>query len=309
MNKGIIYLVQPVELVGTQRYKPGFSNSPNLKGLNRYKKGVRYLRIAEVDEAKKLKTKILNEFKKRFKLIAGNEYFEGDEIAIIDVFDEEVRKHRNECNRNSNDIEKELEPLNEFNLDLILDGTIKNQQHHIPEKFENNIDVQSAGWVCSDCDKKFATKQSLQYHIKTGVCKKNHYFECDFCGKVLSSASSLSIHRSTSCKVMKRIKDRELFVDKMCNKELFTQEFENNGQYNPKLDKIYDMLVKIKEENAELKDQTMQIKRDNENLRSEFSKKYNTINNQSQNINNSEINNGTVNNTINNIYLSGYMNL
>lgn len=309
MNKGIIYLVQPAELVGTQRYKPGFSNSPTLKRFRGYKNGTRYLCIAEAVEAKKLETKILNEFRKKFKLIAGNEYFEGDEIAMIDVFDREVCKHRNEYGRNLNDIEKELETLNEIILDLNLDDTIKNQQYHIPEKFENKVDVKSTGWVCADCDKEFTTKQSLQYHTKKGVCKKKHDFECEFCGKVLSSAPSLSRHRSKSCKERKRINDRELFADEMRNEELYVQEFENNDQYNPKLDKIYDMLVKMKDEHSELKDQTMQIKRDNENLRSEFSKKYNTINNQSQNINNSEINNGTVNNTINNIYLSGYMNL
>ena len=166
-------------------------------------------------------------------------------------------------------------------------------------------------FICTECDKEFTTKQSLQYHIKKGVCKKNHDFECDFCGKILSSAPSLSRHRSKSCKERKRIKDRELFADEMRNKELFIQEFGNNGQYNPKLDKIYDMLVKMKEENAELKDQTMQIKRDNENLRSEFSKKDMITNKQSQNINfsnvnNGNVNNGTVNNTVNNIYLSGY---
>ncbi len=39
MNKGIIYLIQPCELVGTSRYKIGCSRNPNLdRCKNGYKK-------------------------------------------------------------------------------------------------------------------------------------------------------------------------------------------------------------------------------------------------------------------------------
>ena len=48
INKGIIYLIQPAELVGTNRYKIGMSNSPDLERCRHgYKKGSRYLAIME----------------------------------------------------------------------------------------------------------------------------------------------------------------------------------------------------------------------------------------------------------------------
>mgnify|MGYP006090550431 CR=1 FL=1 len=42
--EGIIYLIQPAELVGTNRYKIGCSKKPNLDRVKKgYKKGTRYL--------------------------------------------------------------------------------------------------------------------------------------------------------------------------------------------------------------------------------------------------------------------------
>ena len=48
MSKGIIYFIQPSELVGTGRYKIGCSKSPDLdRCKNGYKKGSRYICIME----------------------------------------------------------------------------------------------------------------------------------------------------------------------------------------------------------------------------------------------------------------------
>lgn len=45
-NKGIIYFVQPAELVGTDRYKIGCSKKPKLdRCKNGYRNGTRYLSI------------------------------------------------------------------------------------------------------------------------------------------------------------------------------------------------------------------------------------------------------------------------
>ena len=50
-NRGIIYLIQPSELVGTNRYKIGMSNNPDLERCkNGYKKGSRYLSIMECND-------------------------------------------------------------------------------------------------------------------------------------------------------------------------------------------------------------------------------------------------------------------
>ena len=93
MVKGIIYLIQPAELIGTNRYKIGCSSKPNLNRCIRgYKKNSRYLHILECNEPFKLEKEILLIFKQKFKLIAGNEYFEGDEHEICDIFINIVKK-------------------------------------------------------------------------------------------------------------------------------------------------------------------------------------------------------------------------
>ena len=87
MSKGIIYLIQPAELVKTNRYKIGCSKSPNLdRCKNGYKKGSRYIIIMECNNPHILEKNIKDNFNKLFKLIAGNEYFEGDENIMKETF-------------------------------------------------------------------------------------------------------------------------------------------------------------------------------------------------------------------------------
>jgi T5orf172 domain-containing protein len=83
---GIIYLLQPAELVGINRFKIGISNANNLKRCNSYKNGTRYLCIFECNNPLKLEQIIKNEFNKIFNLIAGKEYFEGNENEIKKLF-------------------------------------------------------------------------------------------------------------------------------------------------------------------------------------------------------------------------------
>ena len=87
MVKGIIYLIQPCELVGTNRFKIGCSKDTSLNRVqNGYKKGTRYLYIAECDDPLFIEKEIITQFNIKFKLIAGREYFEGDEEEIIKCF-------------------------------------------------------------------------------------------------------------------------------------------------------------------------------------------------------------------------------
>ena len=87
MSKGIIYFIQPSELVGTNRYKIGCSRSPDLdRCKNGYRKGSRYIFIMECIDPLVLEKNIKDEFNKLFKLIAGNEYFEGDEAIMKKSF-------------------------------------------------------------------------------------------------------------------------------------------------------------------------------------------------------------------------------
>ena len=84
---GIIYLIQPCELVGTNRYKIGCSKDSSLNRVqNGYKKGTRYLYIGECINPLSIEKIILSEFNDKFKLVAGREYFEGDELEITKCF-------------------------------------------------------------------------------------------------------------------------------------------------------------------------------------------------------------------------------
>lgn len=84
---GIIYLVQPCELVGTDRYKIGMSNQTSLNRLKSYKNGSRYLCFFEVPHPYKVEKLIKYEFNKHYKLIAGREYFQSDnEKDMIQLF-------------------------------------------------------------------------------------------------------------------------------------------------------------------------------------------------------------------------------
>ena len=90
------YLIQPIELVGTSRYKVGMSTIPNLSRMKAYKNGTRYLWICECEDALILERKLIKEFNSRYMLIAGNEYFEIDssETEMLKVFADIVIKHK-----------------------------------------------------------------------------------------------------------------------------------------------------------------------------------------------------------------------
>lgn len=83
----MIYLVQPCELVSTKRYKIGMSSKKTLDRVNKgYKKGTRYLNIQEVKNPISVENKLKKIFNKKFKLIAGKEYFEGNEEEMKRTF-------------------------------------------------------------------------------------------------------------------------------------------------------------------------------------------------------------------------------
>ena len=94
-NKGIIYLIQPAELVGTNRFKIGCSCQEGLsRCITGYKKGSRYMYIIECINPYQLEQQLKASFNSKFKLIAGNEYFEGNEIDIDTEFINIVNDYR-----------------------------------------------------------------------------------------------------------------------------------------------------------------------------------------------------------------------
>jgi hypothetical protein len=86
-HMGILYLIQPAELIGTNHYKIGYSSKSTLERINTgYKKGSRYLHILECDNAFDIEKILKYEFSKKFELIAGKEFFKGDENEMLKLF-------------------------------------------------------------------------------------------------------------------------------------------------------------------------------------------------------------------------------
>jgi len=83
-----VYLLQPAELVGTNRYKIGISSRCDLNRLRSYGSGTRYIHYFECKDYIAVENSLKDNFNrnKKIKCIKGREYFEGDEQEIIDIF-------------------------------------------------------------------------------------------------------------------------------------------------------------------------------------------------------------------------------
>jgi len=86
-NLGWIYLVQPEELLNTNRFKIGITQQKNaFTRPKSYGKKSRWLIIYEINNARNLEKKIKEELNKTFICIKGEEYFEGNEKEIRRIF-------------------------------------------------------------------------------------------------------------------------------------------------------------------------------------------------------------------------------
>ena len=104
-DKGLLYLIQPAELVGTQRYKIGYSKNNDLTKFRKdYKKGSRFLDIYEYDRSPLLVREIRNDFNNKFKLVAGRTYYEGNENDIKKNFNTIINKYSYANNINSRNL-------------------------------------------------------------------------------------------------------------------------------------------------------------------------------------------------------------
>lgn len=85
---GIIYLIQPEVLVGTNRYKIGCSTSCTLTRLRSYGKNTRCLYVVFTNKPFEIEKILIEKFNEKFNKIKGNEYFEGNEYDMIMYFNE-----------------------------------------------------------------------------------------------------------------------------------------------------------------------------------------------------------------------------
>jgi hypothetical protein len=138
-EKGIIYLIQPAELVGTERYKIGCSSKTSLERCqNGYKKGSRFLNIMECSDPFGLEKRLKETFGRRFRLVAGKEYFEGDEEEIKREFYNVV------CGSVVEEKEKEKEKKKRKPRKKVMEAVAKKCPH------ENMRPSQSSRWQYED---------------------------------------------------------------------------------------------------------------------------------------------------------------
>ncbi len=161
-DKGLLYLIQPAELVGTHRYKIGYSRNNDINKFRKdYKKGSRFLDIYEYDRSPLLVREIRNNFNSKFKLVAGRTYYEGNE---------------NEIKNNFNTIINNYSYANNINSQNLIASN--NNQNLLTSNTSNNAKLVNYS-ANSNCNKygslaNYSYMQNIIYGPKCQEMKKNH---------------------------------------------------------------------------------------------------------------------------------------
>lgn len=147
---GIVYLIQPCELIGTNRFKIGCSSSSTIDRIKNYKKGTLCLQICECDKPFKLEKIIKEEFNNKFKRIAGNEYFEGDKEEMKTLFinittnkniilEDKQKETKTKKNKNKNVIDRKYEDLYKMYKDIGEETRFKSLENDLKiSEFDKN---------------------------------------------------------------------------------------------------------------------------------------------------------------------------
>ena len=164
MDIGTIFLIQPAELVGTNRYKIGFICDKKIKEyINNYLDDTRFILILESNNVQNIINEIKTIFKQKFNSIASDEYYEGNENdikqIIINIIDKYLNFNNNIIVNNHNSYVN-----NNDDIDYI-DSTCNSDDDNATQNDINNIDKN---------DKLIDT--SLQKFIKNNLHKKKHEF-------------------------------------------------------------------------------------------------------------------------------------
>ena len=163
IQKGILYLIQPCELVGTNRYKVGCSSKQVIDRCTEgYRKGSIPICIIKCNKPFDIENKIKQSFKSKFKLIAGKEFYEGDEEQMLNEFlriwqesvdfknskaTEEVTecKQYNEEDINEEDINEEFYEIKTYE-EFIQYSTIEKIQITNKKNFEGYLKFPGQCW-------------------------------------------------------------------------------------------------------------------------------------------------------------------
>jgi len=169
-NRGTIYLVQPAELVGTEHYKIGCSAKNDLERFKKgYKKGTRFIIIMEVDFPFTVECEIKKTFSKKFELIAGKEYFKGNEFDIKKEFYEVVSKNNNKQNI--------VNKLNDINIRETQENLLDNTNCEDDKKKNHLLDFINEVCKRVEYPKDTTEKKVLVSHNKDKITERNYLIE------------------------------------------------------------------------------------------------------------------------------------
>jgi hypothetical protein len=170
---GILYLIQPVELIGTNRYKIGCSSKSNIDRVKYgYKKGTRYLHILECDNAFDIEKILKDVFNEKFTLIAGSEYFKGDENEMLELFYNVYKNNKNTEIKN-----KIQESLYQEKCDKQYecdDEECDDEDESIKEVNTKQDTKKTSKFICENCNYKTNNKYDYNRHINS----KKHKNKC-----------------------------------------------------------------------------------------------------------------------------------
>lgn len=124
-EEGTIYLIQPELLINTNKFKIGMSKKNDLNRLKSYHSGTRFICIMSCKNPLIIEKKIKDAFTLKYKLVAGNEYFEGNEEEILTDFFKIISENKNVINKeilidDSLNEKKENECLSQMEEDRLL---------------------------------------------------------------------------------------------------------------------------------------------------------------------------------------------
>jgi hypothetical protein len=213
---GIVYLIQPGVLIGTNRYKIGASEKSNVSRVHKgYEKEVKVICIMGTEEPFVLERLIKRKFNNEFEILSGSEWFIGDYkkmrrifIDMVYLFEEEQESSEVVIAKEDVVVEKPEETiifvpsLKKFeinpNTKLYEKRVIRDDKSYIvsihPESINKHTSTIVNRWI--------RKHPNLESTFPFGVIKEevganvydiihNH---CEFCGKKCTTMKSKKRH-------------------------------------------------------------------------------------------------------------------
>jgi hypothetical protein len=135
---GIVYLIQPGTVVGTNRYKVGASSNSSVLRIHKgYLKNTKVICIFGSDDPYTLENLIIQKFRKEFNSIVGREWFDGDCLKMRKLFIEMVFEFEKEQDRERE--RKEVEISREDVIVEKVDNEVDNEVVFVPSLRRFNI--------------------------------------------------------------------------------------------------------------------------------------------------------------------------